>query len=271
MSLRGRAVAVLGLLAVVAAASSARAAGGGVASSPWLVIALLAPLVALVVLLALGGSVAIAYASLGVRVRTLALVAVTAAVFAAPLVAIAVNSWRPSHGGYLCHPMNSYRCKHGKDTGGRKVRGGEPSGAIGTESALLIAAGSLVGLVLLAGVAVLVVRRRRAAGESPAAEEPFAVAVDESLDDLRSETDVRRAIIACYARMERALARAGRARRPAEAPLEYLRRVLVAVAPAPGRRLTELFERAAFSVEPMGVAEREHAVAALEALRGAVH
>jgi alpha-beta hydrolase superfamily lysophospholipase len=59
----------LGLLAVVAAASSARAASGGVASSPWLVLALLAPLVALVVLLALGGSVAIAYASLGVRAR----------------------------------------------------------------------------------------------------------------------------------------------------------------------------------------------------------
>jgi hypothetical protein len=261
----------LGLLAVVAAASSARAASGGVASSPWLVLALLAPLVALVVLLALGGSVAIAYASLGVRARAIALVAVAAAVFATPLVAIAVNSWRPSHGEYLCHPMNSYRCKHGKDTGGRKVRGGEPSGGIGTESALLIAAGSLVGLVLLAGGAVLLVRRRRAAAESPATEETFAAAVEESLDDLRTEADVRRAIIACYARMERAFARAGRGRRPAEAPLEFLRRVLMAVAPAAGGRLTELFERAAFSVEPMGVVERERAVAALEALRGALH
>jgi hypothetical protein len=129
---------------------------------------------------------------------------------------------------------------------------------------------SLVGLVLLVGGVLLLVRRHRAAPvREKSAEEALAAAAVESLDDLRAERDVRRAIIACYARMERALAAVGASRRPAEAPLEYLKRVLVSLAPAPGSRLTELFERAAFSVEPMGVPERERAIAALEALRAA--
>jgi hypothetical protein len=136
---------------------------------------------------------------------------------------------------------------------------------------LFVAGMSLIGLVLLVwGVLLLLVRRRRSGavgGES--AEDALAVAAVESLDDLRAEGDVRRAIIACYARMEQALAVVGASRRPAEAPLEYLRRVLVSFAPVPGSRLTELFERAAFSVEPMGVPEREGAIAALEALQAA--
>jgi hypothetical protein len=136
---------------------------------------------------------------------------------------------------------------------------------------LFVAAGGLIGLVLLVGGVVLVVRWRRSApvGEE-SAEEALAAAAVESLDDLHAEGDVRRAIILCYARMERALLGAGFGRRPSEAPLEYLRRVLMSFAPEPGSRLTGLFERAAFSIEPMGVLERERAIAALEALRQAV-
>jgi hypothetical protein len=135
---------------------------------------------------------------------------------------------------------------------------------------LFLALVSLVGLVLLVGGVLLLVRRHRGAPvREESAEEALAAAAVESLDDLRAEGDARRAIIACYARMERALAAVGASRRPAEAPLEYLRRVLMSLAPAPGSRLTELFERAAFSVEPMGVPERERAIAALEALRAA--
>jgi hypothetical protein len=93
-------------------------------------------------------------------------------------------------------------------------------------------------------------------------------ALDESLDDLRSERDVRRAIVACYARMERAFAGAGRARRASETPLEFLRRVLERVAVEPGQVLTELFERARFSVEPMDEGDKLSAIGALEALRG---
>ena len=59
---------------------------------------------------------------------------------------------------------------------------------------------------------------------SLAAESPQAV--DESLDDLRAEPDPRRAVIAAYARLERVLAAHGLPRKPAEAPLEYLGRML---------------------------------------------
>ena len=272
MSLRGRAVAVLGLLAVVAAASAARAGGGG--SSPaWLVIALVAPLIALAVLLAAGGLLALGYAALGARLRTVVVGGVLAFLVAAPLAAIALSHWHRSHGQGYCYQLNEqnthYRQCKSKASGGAEVRRGGGVDASETSTALLLAAGSLVVVVLLVGGAVLLVRKRGGRSEEPGAEEPFAVVLAESLDDLRAEQDVRRAIIACYARMERALARVGRGRRPAEAPLEFLRRVLVSVAPAAGGSLTDLFERAAFSLEPMGAAERERAIAALEALRGA--
>ena len=134
----------------------------------------------------------------------------------------------------------------------------------------IVAGASLVGLLLIAGVAVAIAGRRRRplAGEGPA-EHPMLQAFDESLDDLRAERDVRRAIIACYARMERALARTGAARRPSETPFEFLARVLEHIARAPGRVLTDLFERAKFSTEPLGDADKQQALAALEALRAA--
>ena len=51
----------------------------------------------------------------------------------------------------------------------------------------------------------------------------LADVLEETIDDLRAEADPRRAVIAAYARMERALAAAGLPRSPAEAPDEYLR------------------------------------------------
>jgi Domain of unknown function (DUF4129) len=116
-------------------------------------------------------------------------------------------------------------------------------------------------------------RRRRASVDCDEDEgEVVMQALDESLDDLRRERDVRRAIIACYARMERALERAGNARRSAEAPFEYLVRVLerIAANSRAARALTELFERAKFSVEPMGEREKQEAIEALEVLRAEV-
>jgi len=52
--------------------------------------------------------------------------------------------------------------------------------------------------------------------------------------------------------------------------LEFLRRVLERVAREPGQVLTELFERARFSVEPMGEREKLSAIGALEKLRARV-
>lgn len=94
-------------------------------------------------------------------------------------------------------------------------------------------------------------------------------ALDESLDDLLADPDVRRAIIRAYARMETALARCGVERRRAEAPLEYLARVLIEldVRAAPVRRLTGLFERAKFSDHAMNDSLKHEAVAALESAR----
>ncbi len=51
-------------------------------------------------------------------------------------------------------------------------------------------------------------------------------ALAETLDDLRAERDPRKAVIAAYARLERTLAAFGLPRRPAEAPAEYLQRIL---------------------------------------------
>ena len=100
----------------------------------------------------------------------------------------------------------------------------------------------------------------------------LAEALDESLDDLRRDPDVRRAIVAAYARMERALAYAGLPRAPAEAPYEYLERSLVeldASADA-ARRLTDLFERAKFSQHEPAESMRDEAIDALVAVRDEV-
>jgi hypothetical protein len=113
--------------------------------------------------------------------------------------------------------------------------------------------------------------RRRARGErggNPFAD-ALAAAVDESLDDLRAEPDPRRAVIAAYARLERVLASHGLPRRPSEAPLEYLARMLgeLSVSPPAARRLTDLFERAKFSQHAVGPEMKEQAIGALETVR----
>ena len=85
-------------------------------------------------------------------------------------------------------------------------------------------------LGLLLGLGVLVAATRGRLGpeiDRRRAPEVLAAALDESLDDLRADPDLRRAIIAAYARMETALAAAGLPRHPAEAPLEYVERALL--------------------------------------------
>jgi hypothetical protein len=130
-----------------------------------------------------------------------------------------------------------------------------------------------VGLIALAvfGVWWSDRSRRRSRGELRGSflADALATAVDESLDDLRAESDPRRAVIAAYARLERALAAHGLPRNAAESPLEYLRRLLsgLSVTPAAARRLTELFERAKFSQHAVGPEMKEHAIRALEVVR----
>ena len=94
--------------------------------------------------------------------------------------------------------------------------------------------------------------------------------LDDSLDDLRSERDPRRAVVATYARMERTLAGAGFPRSVAEAPLEYLGRVLrdlLHTSAEAVSKLTALFERAKFSHHEIDGGMKDEAIDALVAVR----
>jgi len=126
-------------------------------------------------------------------------------------------------------------------------------------------AGAVTALALL-----LAARRRRQAGAGPAGVAgELSAAIERSLDELRGERDPRQAVIAAYAGMEHALAVHGVPRVPAEAPLEYLARVLVDLRVAAGsaHRLTDLFERAKFSHHPVDEAMKRDAIDALAAVR----
>jgi uncharacterized protein DUF4129 len=130
-----------------------------------------------------------------------------------------------------------------------------------------------VVFALLGGVLVYaaVARARRKPPTPPwrRVQQTVSVALDESLDDLRADPDLRRAIVAAYARMEAALAAAGLPRRPAEAPLEFVARALEELeASGPSaQRLTDLFEWAKFSQHEPGPEMRDEAVEALVAVR----
>ena len=109
--------------------------------------------------------------------------------------------------------------------------------------------------------------RKRARGfDETTLAEALSDVLEETLDDLRAERDPRRAVIAAYARLERAVAAYGLPRRAAEAPLEYLARMLGELSVSRGavRRLTLLFERARFSQHEVGLEMKEQAIAALQ-------
>ena len=112
-------------------------------------------------------------------------------------------------------------------------------------------------------------RARGARGKKPTLAETLADVLAETLEGLRAEPDPRRAVIRAYARLERMAAASGVARRPAEAPLEYLGRLLsgLDVGPAAVRRLTSLFERAKFSHHAIDESMKQEAIAALESVQ----
>jgi hypothetical protein len=131
---------------------------------------------------------------------------------------------------------------------------------------------AIVGLLLLSGAVAYALaerRSRRERGGRAVLARELAEALDESLDDLRAEADPRKAIIAAYARLERALAASGVARAAAETAEEYLARVLhdLDVDPAAVRRLTDLFTEAKFSPHAVDATMKEQAIGALEHVR----
>jgi NADH:ubiquinone oxidoreductase subunit 6 (subunit J) len=132
-------------------------------------------------------------------------------------------------------------------------------------------AGGIFAVIFAVSLTALIASQRRRSKlvrEITVAQELMAM-LDETLDDLRSETDPRKAVIAAYARMEKILSAHGLPRRPSEAPLEYLRRVLVdlRVTEEAVTKLTTLFERAKFSEHEIGPEAKEEAIDALIDLR----
>jgi hypothetical protein len=130
---------------------------------------------------------------------------------------------------------------------------------------------ALVGLVAV-GAAALLVRERLGTsepGEEPNLAEDLAEIVETTIDDLRTEEDPRRAVIAAYAKMEHLLASNGLARRRAETQLEYLQRILteLEVEEAAVRRLTQLFAYAKFSSHMIDEEMRGEAIDALTAVQ----
>jgi hypothetical protein len=130
----------------------------------------------------------------------------------------------------------------------------------------------VVSSVLAVGIGSVLARREwtRRRRRSRTVADALSATVEQTIEDLRSETDPRRAIIRAYARMERALEASGVPRHEAEAPLEYVARVLLEldVRPEPVHALTDLFERAKFSRQWIDVVDKERAIAALEDVRG---
>lgn len=266
-----QAVVALGLLVLVALASTSQLdSGEKLAPSRLGLVAFAFAGVILIVAISTGGLLVGGFATYANTSRATKIVTATvAALLASALVATFFYSFRGDDREVRC----VMPCP-GKSSGGGAAAGGKRAGGGGASSsdvsAALAGGALLAALLVLVGAMVVADRhRRRVVDVKTTDEERVAEALEDSIEDLRREHDVRRAIIASYARMERVLAHVGSARRPAESPLEYLARILERISakgPA-ARALTELFERAKFSLEPLGTAEKEQAIAALEELR----
>jgi hypothetical protein len=104
---------------------------------------------------------------------------------------------------------------------------------------------------------------------TPTMESDVAESLDDAIDDLESEPDARRAVIAAYARMERVFGRHGLRRQASETATEYLQRILLGLTTrveAVGR-LTGLFEQAKFSDHPIDGRMKQDAIDALRLIR----
>lgn len=105
-------------------------------------------------------------------------------------------------------------------------------------------------------------------------EEEHAEAVvdfaDSLIDDLRSGGDPGEAIQRCYAAVETGFGKRELRRKPAETPLKYLDRIFGRnkQAAAPLRSLTDLFQIARFSQEPVTEDMRTAAIESLKEIRG---
>lgn len=134
---------------------------------------------------------------------------------------------------------------------------------------LLWTALSLVLAGLVVGAGLLWWRSREPAAIAGLEATPAEAAVQAAMGVLDGVNDPREAVIAAYVAMQETLAARGVPRLAAEAPREYLQRVLRAsdASEAEAKTLTGLFEEARFSTHPISGGIRERALAALRAVR----
>ncbi|MEO5632393.1 DUF4129 domain-containing protein [Gaiella sp.] len=129
----------------------------------------------------------------------------------------------------------------------------------------------VLGVLAVAVTTWAIAYRARRRSLPPMSESLYPALTDvleETLDDLRAETDPRKAVIGAYARMERTLGAYGLPRLPAEAPDEYLQRIFadLEVSRRSVSRLTALFSWAKFSGQDVATEMKQEAIAALEAV-----
>jgi hypothetical protein len=129
----------------------------------------------------------------------------------------------------------------------------------------------VVGLALAGGILALLrlLRPERHLAGEDRTWQVLAEEIDAGIADLRSMRDPRAAVIACYARMSRALLASGLRSPSSDTPLERLHRVLAQrrVAEPSARRLTGLFETAKFSDHGVDEDMRTRAIDALLEVR----
>ncbi len=126
------------------------------------------------------------------------------------------------------------------------------------------------GLIVLGIIGVRAMRRSRAhLAEQFTLERQFESLLDETLDDLYTNPDLRGAIVAAYARMEKLFAARGLARDASETSMEYLGRAVgeLRASGAALGRLTGLFQWAKFSTHEVDEPMRHEAIQALTEVR----
>jgi Domain of unknown function (DUF4129) len=262
------AAAVIGLVAIVAVASSGSATDGGIAEhrpSEGLVDALLSLFLVLMAVCVVVVAVLVSFFGRytptgGPPKRRSAAQSIVTFVVTMVLLALLVHALAGGEGrrAGIIPPLGG---ENGDPADG-PTSGYQPRFAVWP--VVVVTALVLVAL----GAWWLSARGRRATrAPLPATpEEALGDVLAETLDDLRAEGDPRRAVIRAYARMERSLAAVGLPRGPAEAPEEYLSRVLadVAVSERSAGRLTALFTWARFSGHDVRPEMKDEALATLE-------
>jgi hypothetical protein len=274
--------ALTALLAVVAVASRAHRPGGGTAAStphaPTLLVDYIGS--AMLVLFPIGVIIVIWAMAQGRHQRLLAgeanwLRTLVSLGIMCALLAAAVFFNKQGIGRGLFHSGGSQATQSNQGKPGKPGAKAQKAPPAAYHSQFRWVPAVIVAAIVIgvAGAGVAVYLRKRYGGEDWDREAELAAALDEvladSLDDLRSDPDPRRAVISAYARMEQTFAAYGVPRDKAEAPLEYMARALdqLSVSVYSVRRLTQLFSRAKFSPHEVDAAMKDDAIEALVGLR----